>query len=47
MELKMARSDYIGIFVVISRSKGKLNITHFCSQKRVIIISFLGLGVEV
>ena len=28
MELKMARSDYIGIFVVISRSKGKFNIIH-------------------
>ena len=26
MELKMARSDYIGIFVVISRSKGKFDI---------------------
>ena len=31
MELKMARSDYIGIFVVISRSKGKLNILFHCN----------------
>ena len=49
MELKMARSDSIGIFVVYiwMKMQNEYYCAQFCSQKHVTIILFLGLGVEV